>query len=63
MDLEGTTLEDKYSDHSFRGANLSEATQITQLGVALRNARVNHTCHSNATSIYDETSLIAILFA
>jgi len=42
---------------------MSEAPQFTQLDVALRNAHVNHTCHSNATSIYDETSLIAILFA
>jgi len=63
VDLEGTTLEEKYSDHSFRGANMSEATQITQLGVALRNARVNHACKPNAPSIYDETALVAILFA
>ena len=36
---------------------------MSQVCVALRNARVNHACQPNASSIYDETARVAILFA
>ncbi len=60
MDLKGATLEEKFKNSDFRGANQDE---FTQLIVALRNARVNHACQPNASTIYDETAHVAILFA
>ena len=57
MDLEGATLEDKFFNNCFEGDNVS------QLDVALRIARVNHACQPNASTIYDETARVAILFA
>ena len=56
MDLEGATLEDKFFNNCFEGDNVS------QLDVALRIARVNHACQPNASTIYDETARVAILF-
>jgi len=42
----------------FWGANME-----SQWTIALRIARVNHSCKPNAATIYDETARVAILFA
>ena len=59
MDLEpvGTTLKKKFFNNCFDGDNVSK------VGVALRIARVNHACRPNASSIYDETARVSILYA
>ena len=60
MNLKGATLEEKFSNNSFRGVNVDHFIHI---GVALRNYRVNHACQPNASAIYDEAARVAILFA
>jgi len=55
MDLkpEAATLKKKFFNNCFEGRS----------GVALRIARVNHACSPNASTIYDETARVAILFS
>ena len=50
-------MEWKFKRNIFKGENMSQA------GVALRIARVNHVCQPNASTIYDEMTHVAILFA
>jgi len=59
-DLEpvGETLEKKFTSYYFFGPNMGRP-----LKVALRISRVNHACRPNAATNYDETALVAILFA
>ena len=51
------TMERKFQRNVFKGENIS------QIAVALRIARVNHACQPNASTIYDETAHVAILFS
>ena len=51
-------MENKFARNYFLGANMG-----VQKSVALRIARVNHSCQPNAGAIYDETARVAILFA
>jgi len=55
----GDTLENKFVHNYFLGANIVKVPK----SVALRIARVNHSCQPNAGAIYDETARVAILFA
>jgi len=48
----------KFIGNRFLGENMEG-----QMAVALRIARVNHSCKPNAATIYDETARVAILFA
>ncbi len=58
MSSKGESLEEKFLANPFMGE-----TMEGQKTVALRIARVNHSCQPNASSIFDETALVAILFA
>jgi len=58
---EGTTLEEKFGKNLFIGENM--AKELNQNLVALRIARVNHSCQPNAATIFDETARVAILFS
>lgn len=58
LEPKGDTLENKMELNCFLGTNLNG-----KRAVALRIARVNHSCQPNAESIYDETACVAILFA
>jgi len=48
----------KFFLNSFRGHNAVGGELL-----AVRNARVNHSCQPNAAAIYDETAHVAILFS
>ena len=52
------TLNDKFLSNSLIASNVG-----FHIVVALRNARVNHACQPNASTIFDETARVAILFA
>jgi len=63
---EGETLEEKFGRNLFTGENMDEKNmdeEENEKVVALRIARVNHSCQPNAATIYDETARVAILFA
>jgi len=54
---DGQSLERKFFLNTFLGENAISET------LAVRIARVNHSCQPNAAIIYDETAHVAILFA
>ena len=58
MGPEGDTMEKKLVHNAFLGLNMDSPKSV-----AIRIARVNHSCQPNAGSIYDETARVAILFA
>ena len=60
LEPEGATLEKKSEINLFMTPNI---VGLLPDSVALRIARVNHACRPNAATIYDETALVAILFA
>ena len=55
----GKNLEQKFKKNVFLGGNM----EVSKKAVALRIARLNHSCQPNAATIYDETARVAILFA
>jgi len=57
---EGDTLQQKFTKNTFMGANMESGGPKA---VALRIARVNHSCQPNAATIYDKTAQVDILFA
>ena len=54
----GATLKKKFLSNTFMGGSLDGWKTV-----ALRIARVNHSCQPNAYFTYDETVLVAVLFA
>ena len=57
------SLTEKFLFNAFNGANTGGNTVGHQIKVALRIARVRHSCQPNASTIYDETAHVAILYA
>ena len=62
QDLEpkGGTFIMKQTQNVFLGENMEGLEG--ENAIALRIARVNHSCQPNATSSYDKTAHVAILF-
>lgn len=58
LEPEGGSLESKFNKNHYSGTNGGRQSKV-----ALRITRVNHACRPNADTIYDETALVAILFA
>jgi len=56
---DGLSLEHKFFQNLFMAHNNANL----ELTVALRFARLNHSCHPNADAIYDEIARVGILFA
>ena len=61
LEPEGGTFIMKQTQNVFLGENMEGLEG--EKAIALRIARVNHSCQPNAASIYDETAHVAILFA